>query len=75
MICIRYVWDSLCLLNVAERGKLRVRRLNTLKNVTLINIKCALLWGSEVKNGAYKVRGDGYLQDLIETLLTIPRST
>lgn len=45
------------------------------KNVTLINSKCALLWGSEVKNGAYKVRGDGCLQDLIETLLTIPRST
>lgn len=41
------------------------------KNVTLINSKCALLWGSEVKNG----RGDGYLQDLIDTLLTIPRST
>lgn len=39
------------------------------------NSKCALLWGSEVKNGAYKVRGDGYLQDLIETPLTIPRST
>ena len=45
------------------------------KNVTLINSKCALLWGSEVKNGAYKVRGDGYLQELIESLLTIPRST
>ena len=40
--------------------------------MTLINSKCALLWGSEVKNGAYKVRGDGYLQDLIETPLTIP---
>lgn len=45
------------------------------KNVTLINSKCGLLWGSEAKNGAYKVRGGGYLQELIEILLTIPRST
>lgn len=51
MICIRCFWGSLCLLNVAGRVKLRVRKLN---------------------NGAYKVRGDGYLQELIESLLTIP---